>query len=76
MLALAFLTAAAVTERAQWPPPPGLVPLARNEIAHLAPVTITQPARARHWLGWSTWRRTHQHRARTCHYQRHAAHGP
>ena len=32
MLALAFLTVAALTEHAQ-PPPDGLIPLTRNEIA-------------------------------------------
>jgi hypothetical protein len=29
------------------------------------PVTDTQ-----HRLRWSAWRRCHQHRAKTCHYQR------
>jgi SRSO17 transposase len=76
MLALAFLTVAAAIERARRPPPAEMVPLTRNEIAHLAAATTTQPARARHWLGWSAWRRAHQHRARTCHYQRHAAADP
>jgi hypothetical protein len=76
MLALAFLTVAAATERASCPPPPGMVPLTRNEIAHLAAAIITQPARTRHWLGWPAWRRRHQHQARTCHYHRQAAHGP
>ena len=76
MLALAFLTVAAATEHARRPPPPGMVPLTRSEIAHLAAATITQPARARHWLGWSAWRRAHQHRARTCHYQHQTAHDP
>jgi SRSO17 transposase len=68
MLALAFLTVAAATERAQRPPPAGMVPLTRNEIAHLAAAIITQPAQPRHRLRWSAWRRRHQHRARTCHY--------
>ena len=36
MLALAFLTMAALAEHAQ-PPAAGLVPLTRNEIAHLPP---------------------------------------
>jgi len=75
MLALAFLTAAALAEHAQ-PPPAGMVPLTRNEIAHLAAVMLTQPAHVRHWLRWSAWRRRHQHRARTCHYRRQAAHDP
>ena len=76
MLALAFLTIAALAEHAQ-PPPAGLIPLTRNEIAHLAAALIIQPGRdARDWLRWSTWRRRHQHTARTCHYQRQAAHDP
>ena len=53
-----------------------MVPLTRNEIAHLAAAIITQPARAQYWLGWSAWRRRHQQRARSGHYQRQAAHGP
>jgi hypothetical protein len=53
-----------------------MVPLSRNEIAHLTAAIITQPARARHRLQWPTWRRAHQHRARTCHYQHQAAHDP
>ncbi len=76
MLALAFLTMAALAEHAQ-PPPPGLVPLTRNEIAHLAAAVIIQPARdVSHLLHWSTWRRRLQHTARTCHYQRQAADDP
>ena len=50
-------------------PPPGQIPLTRNEIAAL----VIEPARgARHRLRWSAWRRCHQHRARACHYQRQA----
>ena len=37
------------------PPAAGMIPLTRNEIAHLAAVMTTQPARARHQLGWSVW---------------------
>jgi SRSO17 transposase len=76
MLALAFLTVAALTEHAQ-PPPPGLIPLTRNEIARLAVVMIIRPGRdAGSPLRWSAWRRRHQHTARTCHYQRQAADDP
>jgi hypothetical protein len=54
-----------------------LVPLTRNEIAHLAAAVIIQPTGdVSHLLHWSTWRRRHQHTARTCHYQRQAADGP
>ena len=68
MLALAFLTIAAVTEHAS-PPPDDRIPLTRNEIAAL----IIGPVKdARHRLRWSAWRRRHQQRAKTCHYQRQA----
>ena len=72
MLALAFLTITAATEHAA-PPPPGLIPLTRNEIAHLFTALSGQPARGpQHLLHWSQWRRRHQHRAKTSHYQRQA----
>ena len=46
-----------LTEHAQ-PPPAGLIPLTRNEIARLAATLIIQPARdTRHRLRWSPWRR-------------------
>jgi SRSO17 transposase len=76
MLALAFLTIAACAEHVQ-PPPAGLIPLTRNEIAGLATALFIQASRdARHRLRWSTWRRRHQHTARTCHYQHQAADSP
>jgi hypothetical protein len=76
MLALAFLTVAALAEHAQ-PPPAGLIPLTRNEIARLAAVLIIQPARdARYRLAWSAWRRGPQRTAQACRYRRQAGHGP
>jgi SRSO17 transposase len=72
MLALAFLTIAAATEHAS-PPPDDQIPLTRNEIAALFSALIIDPAAdTRHRLRWSTWRRRHQRRAKTCHYQRQA----
>jgi SRSO17 transposase len=72
MLALAFLTITAATEHTR-PPPPGQIPLTRNEIARLFTALTGQPARSpRHLLHWSEWRRRHQHRAKTSHYQRQA----
>jgi SRSO17 transposase len=72
MLACAFLTVAAAAEHARRPPPPGQIPLTRNEIAHLFITLASPPARnTQHLLHWSQWRRRHQHCARTCHYQRH-----
>ncbi len=75
MLAAAFLTITAATEHASCPPPDGQIPLTRNEIARLLTALTIWPARdACHRLRWSAWRRRHQHRARTCHYQRQARH--
>lgn len=72
MLALAFLTIAAATEHAS-PPPDDQIPLTRNEIATLFSVLNIDPVKdARHRLRWSAWRRRHQYRAKTCHYQRQA----
>jgi hypothetical protein len=53
-----FLTIAAAAEHARQPPPPGQIPLTRNEIARLFATLIIQPARdTRHLLHWSEWRR-------------------
>ena len=72
MLAAAVLTIAAA-DAARNPPPDGQIPLTRNEIAHLI-TTVTSPGRdTAHQNRWSRWRRRHQHRARTCHYQRQSA---
>jgi hypothetical protein len=71
MLGAAVLTIAAAIESARGPAAAGQIPLTRNEIAHLlAPVTAPPGHDAGHRLRWSHWRRRHQHRARTCHYQR------
>jgi SRSO17 transposase len=76
MLALAVLTIAAATEHTR-PPPDDQIPLTRNEIAALFSTLIIHPVTdTRHRLRWSAWRRRHQHRARTCHYQRQAAGEP
>ena len=71
MLALAFLTITAATEHGTRPPPPGQIPLTRPEIARLFTALTTPPNHSpQHLLHWSTWRRRHQHRAKTSHYQR------
>jgi hypothetical protein len=73
MLALAFLTIAAAAEHARSPTPSGQITLTRNEIAHLLAGQAIQPATGIwHRLRWSAWRRRHQHRAKTSHYQRQA----
>jgi hypothetical protein len=72
MLALAFLTIAAATEHTRQSPP-AQIPLTRNEIARLFTALTSQPVRdPRHLIHWSQWRRRHQHRAKTSHYQRQA----
>jgi SRSO17 transposase len=74
MLALAFLTVVAATDRARHPTPAGLLGLTRNELGHLfAALVAVGVADLGHRVRWSVWRRRHQARARTCHYQRQAA---
>jgi SRSO17 transposase len=72
MLAAAFLTITAALEHARSPDPAELIPLTRNEIAHLLAATITHPAHITHRTRWSHWRRR-QHRARACHYESQSA---
>ena len=74
MLAHALLAVIAATERAQHPPPHGLIALTCNEIQHLLTKLITEPTRRlTDPLDWSHWRRRHQHHARACHYRRQKA---
>jgi SRSO17 transposase len=76
MLALAFLTVAVLAEHAQ-PPPPGMIPLTRNEIAALLASMIIRAAHdGGHRLRWSVWRRRHQHTAQACHCRRRSEHDP
>ncbi|MBF6222821.1 hypothetical protein IU479_32570 [Nocardia abscessus] len=71
MLAHAFLTVLAISEHATTPAADDLITLTRNEIRHLLAVLILPPIAAiGHRLHWSAWRRRHQHRAKTSHYQR------
>jgi hypothetical protein len=71
MVAHALLAVIAANEHPAQPVPAGLIPLTCNEIRWLFTILITEPGRAIPCpLAWSTWRRHHQHRARTSHYQR------
>jgi SRSO17 transposase len=73
MLAHAFLVVLAATYRTRHPPPAGLMSLTCNEVQHLFATLLARPAGdLDHRLRWSLWRRRHQARARTCHYQRQA----
>jgi hypothetical protein len=76
MLTHAFLVVAALTERTRHPPPSGLIGLPCNKVQHLFATLAARPAGdLGHRLRWSVWRRRHQARACTCHYQR-QANGP
>ena len=74
MLAAAALTIAAALEHKHGSCPADQIPLTRNEIAHLLSGLTNRLAHdASHRMRWSRWRRRHQHRARTCHYQKQTA---
>lgn len=71
MLAHALLAVIAATERAQHPPPRGLIALTCHKIHALFTTLITEPTRRlTNPLAWSHWRRHHQHQARLSHYRR------
>ena len=54
-------------------PGSGLIPVTLGEVRRLlAHLITTAPGRAAAWA-WSAWRRRHQHRAKTSHYQRRQA---
>lgn len=73
MLAHAFLVVTAAIERTTVTTPPGLAPLTCGEIQRLFTASAApQPRGLAHWLNWSCWRRRHQARARSSHYQRQA----
>jgi hypothetical protein len=77
MLAHAFLVVAAVLEHTRHPPPPELIGVTCNEVQRLFAAVAARPAGGpAHRLRWSSWRRRHQQRARTCHYRRQAAWNP
>jgi SRSO17 transposase len=74
ILAHAFLVVAALASQARRPPSAGLISLTCNEVQHLFAALVAWPAGdVGHRLRWSAWRRRHQARPRTCHYQRQAA---
>jgi SRSO17 transposase len=77
MLAHALLAVIAVHEHTDQLTPTGGIPLTCSEIRRLFTVLIIEPHRVPACPHtWSTWRRRHQHRARTCHYQRQEAARP
>ena len=71
MVAHALLAVIAANEHPDQPVPAGLIPLTCNEIRRLLTALIIEPARTiACTLTWSAWRRRHQYRAKTSHYQR------
>jgi SRSO17 transposase len=74
MLAHALLAVIAAHEHSHRPTPTGLIALTCNEIRRLFTAFVIEPTRALTCPeAWSAWRRQHQHRARTSHYQRQEA---
>ncbi|MGW9451436.1 IS701 family transposase [Streptomyces sp. NPDC055632] len=74
MLAHAFLAVVRADEHDRQPIPQGLIPLTCNELHRLFITLVIQPTHdAAHRLHWSDWRRRHQARSKTSHFQRQAA---
>jgi SRSO17 transposase len=74
MIAHALLAVLAADEHTDRPAPADMIELTCAEIRRLFITLIVEPARALACpLRWSHWRRRHQHRARTSHYQRQQA---
>nr|WP_184784315.1 IS701 family transposase [Amycolatopsis jiangsuensis] len=77
MLAHAFLTIVAATERTRQATSTDWISLTCNEVQHLfATLAITPITDIAHRLRCSIWRRQHQYRARQAHYQRQATREP
>ncbi|WP_405443306.1 IS701 family transposase [Streptomyces avidinii] len=76
MLAHAFLAVTAAIERATTTVNPELSPLTCNEIRRLFAALLAPARDLAHRLRWSAWRRLHQARSRTSHFQRQAAQQP
>ncbi|TXL87758.1 IS701 family transposase [Streptomyces sp. IB2014 016-6] len=71
MLAHAFLAVVRADEHARSPTPDDLIQLTCNEIQRLFITLVVRPTPdLTHRLSWSHWRRRHQARSRTSHYQR------
>ena len=71
MLAHALLAVIAAHEHAERPTLADLIALTCNEIRRLFTIFVIEPRRTLACPeAWSHWRRRHQHRARTSHYQR------
>jgi SRSO17 transposase len=70
MIAHALLAVLAADEHTDRPAPADMIELTCAEIRRLFITLVVEPVRALACpLRWSRWRRRHQHRARTSHYQ-------
>jgi SRSO17 transposase len=77
MIAHALLAVLAADEHTDRPAPTDMIELTCAEIRRLFITLVVEPVRtAACPLRWSHWRRRHQHRARTSHYQRQQAAEP
>lgn len=77
MLAHAFLTAIATTERTREAGSADWISVTCNEAQHLFATLVTTPIKdTAHRLRCSAWRRRHQHRAHQAHYQRQSTQKP
>jgi SRSO17 transposase len=74
MLAHALLAVIAAHEHTERPARVGMIALTCNEIRRLFTILVIEPGRVLTCPeAWSDWRRRHQYRARTSHYQRQGA---
>jgi hypothetical protein len=74
MVAHALLAVIAAHEPSERSPTAGLIALTCNEIRRLFTIFVIEPGRTLACPEvWPRWRRRHQHRARTSHYQRQEA---
>jgi SRSO17 transposase len=77
MIAHALLVVITATEHVDRPAPAGLITLTCSEVRRLFTVVVVEPRRIRACPhAWSDWRRRHQYRAQTSHYQRQLAAHP
>ena len=70
MFAHAFLVVATLADRVHTPAPANMIELTVNEFRRLFDaLVLTKKLTPDQRIRWSHWRRRHQARARTCHYQ-------
>ncbi|GAB3748948.1 IS701 family transposase [Nocardiopsis nanhaiensis] len=72
MVAYAFTAVCRLAELRRHPVPEWLVALTCNEIVRLLNALFASVPDVEHVLAWSVFRRSHQARARSCHYRRQA----